>query len=116
MLKLLGFFIIFFSQTVGAAGCETKREIYIENKLTKVWKTTICPKQKLPFHTHQFARVVIPEQNGLLRIIYRGGKKELLKLEKQTPVYLSVSQGRESHQDINIGNKPLQVTVIELRN
>jgi len=98
-----------------ASKCETLREIYVENAQTKVWKTTICPHHKLPFHNHQYARIVIPEENGILQVIYRSGKKQILKLQKQTPIYLSAAEGKESHQDLNLGNKPVQVTVIELR-
>ncbi|MFC3909390.1 hypothetical protein ACFORL_09935 [Legionella dresdenensis] len=115
MRRLIFSFLILLQPQVYAANCQTMREIYIENKTTKVWKTVICPGQKLPFHTHQYARVVIPEQDGILQVIYRSGKKEMLKLEKKTPIYLSKEQGKYSHQDLNIGKKPLEVTVIELR-
>lgn len=115
MLRLLILLFIFTSNLLFAATCETKREIFIENSTTRVWKTTICPKHRLPFHSHQFARVIISDNDGALQVIYRSGKKEILKLEKETPLFLSVKQGREPHQDVNIGKKPLQLTLIEFR-
>jgi hypothetical protein len=115
MFRLIFLSFMGISQLAHAAACETTREVYIENATTKVWKTIICPNQKLPFHTHQYARIVIPATKGNLQVIYRSGKKDLIKLEKDTPLFLSAAQGKESHQDVNIGNKPIQVTVIELR-
>jgi hypothetical protein len=115
MLRLFILFFIFTSNLLFAAACETKREIFVENSTTKVWKTTICPNHRLPFHSHQFARVVISDSDGALQVIYRSGRKKILKLQKETPFFLSAAEGRESHQDLNIGKKALQVTVIEFR-
>ncbi|MDP1604720.1 MAG: hypothetical protein Q8M03_15815 [Legionella sp.] len=115
MVRFILLSLIGISQLAFAATCETKREIFIENATTKVWKTIICPKQKLPFHSHQFARVVIPATDGQLQVIYRSGRKSLVKLEKDKPLFLTKAQGSESHQDLNPGNNPVQVTVIEFK-
>lgn len=115
MFKMIVLMWVLTSQILFAAICETKREIFIENATTRVWKTTICPNHRLPFHSHEFARVLIPEGNGLLKVIYRSGKKNIIKLEKKTPIFLSYAQGKESHQDVNIGKNPIVVTVIEFR-
>ncbi|HHF7348842.1 TPA: hypothetical protein ACPSKE_002031 [Legionella feeleii] len=117
MMRLTALVLLLANQFVSAATstCETKRELLIENKLTKVWKTTICPKQQLPFHTHQFARIVIPDESGTLKVIYQSGKEVFIKLQAKKPIYLSVTQGKEAHQDLNIGQEALHVTVIELR-
>ncbi|MFV0821283.1 hypothetical protein HRQ65_08100 [Tatlockia micdadei] len=104
------------SQVTFAENCVTKREFFIENASTKVWKTTICPKQKLGFHVHQYSRVVIPEETGSLKVVYQSGKEEIINLKRQIPLYLSVAQGKEPHQDENIGKEPLHLTVIELKN
>lgn len=95
--------------------CETKREIFIENSETKVWRTTICPNQKLPFHTHQFARVLIPEETSALKVIYKSGKENIVLLKKGTPILLDKSQGSSPHQDVNISKFPIHVTVVELK-
>ncbi|WP_131781463.1 hypothetical protein [Legionella gresilensis] len=113
--KGLIFTLLLPSAFVSAANCETKREIFIENKATKVWKTIICPNQRLPFHTHEFARVVIPKDSGQMEVIYQTGKREVITFSKNKPVFLSVKQGKYPHQDVNIEKKPLEVTVIELR-
>ena len=115
MTKLISLFLLIVSQFAFAASCETKRDIFIENDLTKVWKTTICPQEKLPFHSHQYARVVIPEENGSLKVIYQSGKETIIKFEKKTPIFLSEAEGLEMHQDVNTGEEALHVTVIELK-
>lgn len=107
--------LLMFSVTCVAGSCETKRQVFIDNDLTKVWRTTICPNQRLPFHTHQYARVVMSEENGTLKVIYQSGKEVFIHLKKQLPILLSSSQGLSLHQDVNIGKYPLHVTVIELK-
>lgn len=109
------FYLLMLSSTAFSASCETKREVFIDNELTKVWKTTVCPNQRLPFHTHEHARVVIPQQSGTLKVIYKSGKQRFIHLKKQIPILLSKSQGHEPHQDVNIGKQEIQVTVIELK-
>ncbi|CEK09539.1 hypothetical protein [Legionella hackeliae] len=116
MTKFIPLFLLLVSQLSFAETCETKRELIIENNETKVWKTTICPQQQLPFHTHDFARIVIPEEAGSLKVTYASGRETVINFEKQIPVFLSKAQGQESHQDLNTGTLPLHVTVIELRN
>ncbi len=108
------FYSLMLCSTVFAGSCETKREVFIDNALTKVWKTTICPNQRLPFHTHEHARVVIPEQSGTLKVIYKSGKHRLIHLKKKMPILLSKSQGKDLHQDVNVSKHRIQVTVIEL--
>ncbi|WED42538.1 hypothetical protein [Legionella cardiaca] len=115
MAKFLSLCLLLLSQLAIAEACETKRELFIENTATKVWKTTLCPHQQLPFHTHDYARVVIPEEAGSLKVTYASGREVMLNLEKQIPIFLSKAQGQESHQDLNVGENVLHVTVIELR-
>lgn len=115
-MRISGFLLLLSFSVAGfAATCETKREIFIDNELTKVWRTTICPNQELPFHNHKFPRVVIPEQSGTLKIIYQSGKEIFTHLKKDKPMLLSKSQGSELHKDVNIGKYPIRVTVIELK-
>lgn len=116
MLKFIYVCLLLTSQLTFAETCTTKREFFIENAATKVWKTTICPNQKLDFHVHQYAKVVIPEEDGRLKVIYKSGKEAIITLKKQIPIFLSLEQGLEPHQDENLGKDALHVTVIELKN
>jgi|GEM_PF-2663648 len=98
-----------------AAGCKTQREVFIENASTKVWKTILCPHEQLPFHSHEFARVLIPDEDGQLKVIYQSGETRVIELHKQVPVFLDIAQGKALHQDENIGDAPLHMMLIELR-
>lgn len=116
MHKITVLILLLSSQFVSAAACETKRHVMIENSETKVWTSTICPQQKLDFHTHHYARVLIPAEDGVLQVIYQSGRTKTIKLHKEQALFLDKLQGKESHQDVNIGDKPLHLTLIELRN
>lgn len=115
MTKQLLALLLLTSSVVHALPCETKRDIYIENPQTKVWISTICPNQRLAFHSHQNPRVVISAEDGVLLVHYKSGKQETLQLHKNQPMYLDKQQGLALHQDINMGKEPLHVTVIELK-
>ncbi|OJY21049.1 MAG: hypothetical protein BGO90_06435 [Legionella sp. 40-6] len=115
MLRFIAPLLVFVAPVFASGDCETKREIYIDNSSTKVWKTTLCPQQRLPFHTHDFARVLIPEEAGKLKVTYRSGKVRWVNLEAKKPIFLSKRQGAESHQDLNPGNQVLHLTLIELK-
>lgn len=115
MTRLIILFFLLASQAVLADNCETKRQQFIENEDTKVWQSTICPNQLLPFHSHQHARVAISDKDGLLKVTYQSGKEAFIKLKKQIPVFLSQEQGKEAHQERNTGKETLNIIVIELK-
>lgn len=96
--------------------CKTHRHLFFENKNAKVWKTIICPHKRLPFHTHTTARILISKENGTLEVLYKTGKKEIVNLVRNVPAYLPVAEGIKLHQDINIGSRPMHLTVISLKN
>lgn len=115
MNKSFGCLLLVCSQLALAQPCETKRELFIENTATKVWRSTICPQERLPFHTHDYARVILPEDSGNLKVTYASGREIIIHLEKQVPLFLSKAQGQESHQDLNTGETALHVIVVELK-
>lgn len=116
MIKLTGFLFLLITAAAFAAPCETRREMLLENGETKVWRSTICPNQRLPFHTHEHARVAIPAENGVLKVIYQSGKTEIIEFKKNQPVFLSKAQGKAPHQDVNTSKNRLHITVIEFSN
>jgi hypothetical protein len=95
--------------------CKTERHIFIEREDVKVWKSTVCPNELLPFHTHDYPRIAIAEENGKLVVLYKDGEKTEIPLTQGVPVYLSKAQGSSPHQDLNPGEKPLHITVVELK-
>ncbi|MDX1836001.1 hypothetical protein DIZ81_13095 [Legionella taurinensis] len=114
MKKWTGILFLLGSATAFAAPCDTKRDLLLDNSETKVWRSTICPNQQLPFHTHEHARVAIPAEDGTLKVIYQSGKTEVIQLKKNQPIFLDKAQGKEAHQDLNTTQNILHITVIEL--
>ncbi|KTD46640.1 hypothetical protein Lrub_1562 [Legionella rubrilucens] len=114
MKNLTCILLILGSAAAFAAPCDTKRDLLLDNSETKVWRSTLCPNQQLPYHTHEHARVAIPAENGMLKVIYQSGKTEVIQLRKNQPIFLDKAQGKEAHQDVNITQKILHITVIEL--
>lgn len=106
--------VMIFSNSFATTQCETHREQHLDKQDVRVWSTTVCPKQRLAFHTHQHARVAISQETGDLDVIYQDGRKGKIHFEKNVPVYLSATQGRTPHQDVNSGSLPLHITVIEI--
>lgn len=98
-----------------AADCKTSRDSYFENEDAKAWLTTLCPQDILAYHSHQFPRVIIPQEDGRLQVVYQSGEKRVIDLKKSMPMFLDTAQGQALHQDINIGQSPLHILVIELR-
>ncbi len=98
-----------------AYACETKREVFIENAETKVWRTTIVQTKYYLFIPISIARVLIPEETGALKVIYQSGKSDIILLKKRTPILLDKAQGSSPHQDVNMGQYPIHMTVVELK-
>ena len=105
-----------FTYAAQSSVCETKRKIFIDNPQTKVWQTIICPNQPLEYHMHRNARVVTATNSVTLLVKYKSGKQQTIKLKANTPTFLSKKQGLELHQDVNLSEKPIKVTVVELKN
>lgn len=111
VVACLAHFVTAFSATT----CVTQRTPYFSNSQTDVWSTTLCPHQKLNFHTHTTARIIISDKDGNIQVIYKDGKKSNIALKKDVPVYLSKTQGLKPHEDVNTGNEVLRITVISIK-
>ncbi|RAP38532.1 MULTISPECIES: hypothetical protein [Legionella] len=110
-----GWVLSLCSFSLMAGECKTSRENYFENEDAKAWITTLCPEDILAYHSHQFPRVIVPQEDGSLQVVYRSGEKRIIQLKKSIPLFLDTAQGQELHQDINIGKTALHILVIELR-
>lgn len=114
ILKVL--MLIVFSSSVYAkdASCATQRKVFIDQDDVKVWRTTICPNERLAFHTHDHARIAISNVSGILEVISQDGGVKRIEFTKGVPVYLSLEQGQSPHQDVNVGQYPMDITIVEL--
>lgn len=79
-----------------------------------VWKSIVMPNAPLVMHTHEHARVIIALTGGTMKIQYENGQSEVHKWETGKAYWLSQEEGKQRHADINTGNKPIEVMVVEL--
>lgn len=101
-----------------AAATTTGREIKFSNDKVIVWETTVLPgaNQGLKKHRHDHDRVVVAFDDGVLKVTNDKGQMHYLKLQKNTPYYLSKDVPNELHTDDNITNHPIKVLVVEFKN
>lgn len=90
---------------------QTGRETQFENSAVKVWKSLVLPNNPLPLHRHEHPRVIIALRGGSMKLLEESGKSEVQ--EWQTG---SANPPGTRHQDINVGDKPIEVMVVELQN
>lgn len=96
----------------------TDRLQQILNEKVKVWQTTILTgkKQILKMHRHEHDRVIVPFDDGTLKITNDKGEVHHLKLKKGVARFLPKDIPGEMHNDENISGHTVTVTVVELLN
>jgi beta-alanine degradation protein BauB len=100
---------------IGAILAQSGRDPQFENDAVKVWKTVVLPNSPLPLHRHEHPRVIIAVRGGSMKILEDSGKSELLEWQSGKAYWLDASAPGTSHQDINVGDKPIEVMVVELK-
>ncbi len=100
---------------VAAAQAQTGREPQFENAAVKVWKSRVLPNDPLPFHRHEHPRVLVALAGGTMKILERTGQSEVHEWKTGTAYWLPANPPETQHQDVNIGNTPIEVMVIELQ-
>jgi hypothetical protein len=93
---------------------QSGRDPQFENGAAKVWKTVVLPNNPLPLHRHEHPRVIIALRGGSMKILEDSGKSELLEWQTGKAYWLDANAPGTSHQDINVGDKPIEVMVVEL--
>ena len=94
----------------------TGREPQFENAEVRVWKSLIMPNAPLPLHRHEHPRVIVALHGGTIKILEESGKSELHPWETGKAYWLPANPSGTRHQDINIGDEPIEVMVVELQN
>lgn len=87
-----------------------------ENEDVRVWKTVVQPNGPLTMHTHEHARVIIALSGGTMKVVNESGPAETHRWETGKAYWLSTEQGKKRHADVNEGDKPIEVMVVELKN
>jgi hypothetical protein len=100
------------AQTVSKTG----REPQFENAEVKVWKSVILPNDPLPLHRHEHPRVIVALHGGTMKILEESGQSELHPWETGKAYWLPANAPGTRHQDVNVGDQPIEVMVVELQN
>ena len=104
---LLGAFAVLHSN-------QTQRFPQFENEDVKVWKSVVMPNAPLTMHRHEHPRVIIALSGGTMKIVDQQGKSEEHVWETGKAYWLPTNPPNTMHADVNAGDKPIEVMVVEL--
>jgi beta-alanine degradation protein BauB len=97
------------------AAQQTQRFPQFDNDTVKVWRTVILPHQPLAPHHHDHPRVIIALTGGNINVVDASGKTEPHVWETGKAYWLPANAPNTMHSDINSGDKPIDVMVVELQ-
>jgi len=86
----------------------------ITNDQVHVWRTTVLPHQPLALHRHDHARVIVALTDGTMNFVDQAGHIEVAEWKHGQSYYYPAMPPGTLHADVNAGDAPLQVIVIEL--
>jgi quercetin dioxygenase-like cupin family protein len=107
--------IAFIAGLAVAQTTATNREPQFANDEVKVWKTVVQPHDPLPFHRHDHPRVIVALSGGTMQIAEQTGARETHDWQTGQAYWLPANAPGTMHQDVNIGDKPITVMVVELQ-
>ena len=107
--------LIAFNARSSDLSAPTQRVPQFENAHAKVWKSTIAPNAPLPLHRHDHGRVIIALQGGTMKIAEQTGSSETQVWETGKAYWLAANPPNTMHSDINVGNQPIEVMVVEVK-
>lgn len=93
----------------------TGREPQFENAEVKVWKSVVLPNAPLPLHRHEHPRVIVALHGGTMKILEDSGQSELHQWQTGKAYWLPANPPGTRHQDVNVGDEPIEVMVVELQ-
>jgi beta-alanine degradation protein BauB len=99
----------------GQDATTTRRVPQFENDEVKVWKSVVLPNAPLPPHRHDHPRVLVVLAGGTMKIVESGGASESHDWPTGTAQWLAANPPGTLHSDVNAGDKPIEVMVIELK-
>ena len=100
---------------IAQAPGETGRIPQFENDQVKVWKSVVQPHSPLPLHRHEHPRVIIALVGGTMKIVEQGGASETHDWRSGNAYWLPANAPGTMHTDVNAGDKPIEVMVVELK-
>jgi beta-alanine degradation protein BauB len=93
---------------------QTQRFPQFENEDVKVWKSVVLPNAPLTMHRHDHPRVIIALSGGTMKIVDQSGASESHVWETGKAYWLPANPPNTMHADVNAGDKPIEVMVVEL--
>ena len=112
-VAMLGFAWIALASQQGAM--QTERIPQFENDEVKVWKSVIASNSPLPLHRHDHPRVITALVGGTMKIVQQDGSSETHVWETGKSYWLPANAPERLHADVNTGNNPIEVMVVELK-
>ncbi len=94
---------------------QTQRVVQFENDDVKVWKAIVAPNSPLPPHRHDHPRVITALVGGTMKIVDQDGTSEVHVWESGKSYWLPANPPGRLHTDVNAGEKPIEVVVVELK-
>jgi quercetin dioxygenase-like cupin family protein len=94
---------------------QTQRFPQFENEEVRVWKSVVMPNAPLMMHRHDHPRVIITLSGGTMKIVDQAGKSEEHVWETGKAYWLPANPPNSTHADVNAGDKPIEVMVVELQ-
>jgi beta-alanine degradation protein BauB len=113
-VSLLAFFLPLPAARPQQSPAQTQRFPQFENEDVKVWKSVILPNTPLTLHRHDHPRVIIALTGGNMKIVDQSGAAETHVWETGKAYWLPANPPNTLHQDVNAGDKPIEVMVVEL--
>ncbi len=93
----------------------TGRTPQFENDEVRVWKSVILPDAPLPPHRHEHPRVLVALAGGTMKIVEQDGSSQTHEWESGKSYWLPANPPGTLHSDVNVGDKPIEVMVVELK-
>jgi uncharacterized RmlC-like cupin family protein len=93
---------------------QTQRIQQFENPDVKVWKSIVMSNAPLTMHRHEHPRVIIALTGGTMKIVEQNGAEEQHVWETGKAYWLPANPPNTMHADVNAGDKPIEVMVVEL--
>ena len=93
----------------------TQRVPQLENDQVRVWKSVIAPNQPLTLHRHDHGRVIVALAGGSLKVVKESGAAHVMTWETGKAYWLPADPPGERHGDVNEGERPIEVMVVEVR-
>jgi len=98
-----------------APAVQTQRIPQFENDDVKVWRSVIAANAPLTMHRHEHPRVIVALSGGTMIIAEDNGKTESHVWETGKAYWLPANAPHTMHADLNKGEKPVEVMVVELK-